>query len=265
MTYISLIRLLWIPTAMICALALACGCLADDAGRPGAMLGTMKADRILVLGNSVTLHGIHLPYGWKNYCGMAASVPEKDYVHVLVASIDARTGGHLRISPTDTTKPGPNGATITEPANVLNIADPIERQYATYTNAKLQPQLDWKADLVVLQCGENTPRDTFQPEAFKAALQTLMAGLKASSNPHIFVTSNILGANPAMDEIKRQLCAEDPSHRIFVDLNSFGQDPKNFASAEPYYTGVITGHPGDKGMAVIADALFKGMVPPAEH
>jgi len=60
--------------------------------------------------------------------------------------------------------------------------------------------------------------------------------------------------------MKREVCAEDPSHRVFVDLSAFGQDPTNFASAEPYYTGVIVGHPGDKGMALIADALLKAMV-----
>ena len=60
--------------------------------------------------------------------------------------------------------------------------------------------------------------------------------------------------------IKREICAEDPSHRVFVDLSAFPQDPKNFASAEPFYTGVITGHPGDHGMSVIADGLLKAMV-----
>jgi hypothetical protein len=45
-----------------------------------------------------------------------------------------------------------------------------------------------------------------------------------------------------------------------VDLSDFGRDPANFASAEPHYKGIIVGHPGDKGMAVIADALLKAML-----
>ena len=265
MSYAGLFRLPWVPTAVLCGFAFACGCYGQGAGRPGATLGTMKAGRILILGNSITLHGPHAPYGWMDYCGMAASVPAKDYVHVLAAGIEARTGRHLRISPTDLTRPGPGGLTVTRGANVLNIADILERRYATYTNSLLQRQLDWRADLVVLQCGENTPMDAFNPVAFRSALQVLMAGLKASSNPRILMTSQILGSGGLIDDIKRQVCAEDPSHRVFVDLSAFGQDPTNFASAEPYYTGVIVGHPGDKGMALIADALLKAMVACAEH
>jgi len=246
--------------------ALICGCLFTCTchGQGSATLNGMKADRILVLGNSITLHGVHEPYGWLNYCGMAASVPEKDYVHQLAARLDAITGGQLRISPADTAQPGPDGTTIAEPANVLNVADILERQYATYTNARLERQLDWKPDLVVMQFGENTPREGFDPAGFKTALQTLMDGLRDSSDPQMFVLSQLLGAGGALDDTKRQVCAEDPAHRVFVDMSDFGQDPTNFASAEPYYTGVIVGHPGDKGMARIADALLKAMVTHAD-
>ena len=99
MTDATLYRLC-VPAALtLCGCLLAGACLAQERARP-AMLGTMKADRVLFLGNSITLHGVHKPYGWLNYCGMAASVPEKDYVHVLAAALEARTGGHLRLSPT---------------------------------------------------------------------------------------------------------------------------------------------------------------------
>lgn len=260
MNHAGLLRRSRIPAAVVCGCVFACTCQAQEAGRPGFALGNMKANRILVLGNSITLHGVHQPYGWLHACGMAASVPEKDYVHLLVAGLDTRTGGHLRISIADTTRPGPDGALVTEAANVLNIADIFERHYADYTNSRLQRQLDAKPDIVVLQFGENMPRDTFSPVAFKAGLQTLMNGLRTSGNPHIFVTSQILGSGGAVDEIKREVCAEDPSHRVFVDLSDFGKDPTNFASSEPYYTGVIVGHPGDRGMARIADALLKAMV-----
>lgn len=233
---------------------LALACHGQEEARP-AMLGTMEAESILFLGNSVTLHGVAEQLGWPHLCGMAASAPEKDYVHVLTAAIDARTGGHLRISPTETQEDG-----LTLAANIVNIADLFERNYSTYTDERLQGQLELKPDIVVLQLGENVVMDTFGAEAFKAGIESLMAGLKAASDPCIFVTSHILGANTAMDDIKRQVCAEDPERRVFVDLTTFGQDPANFASAEPHYTGVIVGHPGDKGMATIADALLRAMV-----
>lgn len=260
MGYSGISKLVQVPAVVVFGCLLSCACHGQGEARPGGLLGTLKADRILVLGNSITLHGVAENIGWKNYCGMAASVPEKDYVHLLAAGIEARTGGKLRIDSSKTPHVGADGAIVPGDANVLNIADIIERRYGTYQNSHLQSQLDWKPDVVVLQCGENVVRETFDPAAFKTALQTLTAGLKASSNPHIFVVSQLLGAGGALDDIKREVCAEDPAQRVFVDLSSFGQDPANFAGAEPYYTGVIVGHPGDKGMAVIAGALLKAMV-----
>ncbi len=261
MSYLGIPRHTPLHIAVICGCALTCTCHGQETATPGGM----KVNRILFLGNSVTLHGVHKPYGWLNYCGMAASVPEKDYVHQLAARLDAVTGGHPRISPVETTEPGPDGAEIKEPPNVLNVADILERQYATYTNERLQRQLDWKPDVVVMQFGENTPREGFDPAAFKAALQRLMDGLRDSSNPRMFVASQVLGRGGALDDVKREVCAEDPSHRVFVDLSDFGKDPTNLASAEPYYTGVIVGHPGDKGMAWIADALYQAMIAHAEE
>lgn len=232
-------------------------CLAQE--RPGpAMLGTMKAERILFLGNSITLHGPHEAYGWLHNCGMAASVPEKDYVHVLATALEAHTGAHLRLSPTASAA-GPDGAGG-EPATIINLADIFERRYLKYDNAPLQPQLAWGADIVVLQCGENVVREGFDPAAFKTALRALLGALKAAGNPQVFVTSQILGGGGVLDEIKQQVCAEEPTHRTFVDLRSFHEDPANFASSEPHYSGVIVGHPGDKGMARIAAALLNAMV-----
>ena len=256
MTDAILYRLGTCAILVLCGCGLASTCLAQELARP-SMLGTMKADRILFLGNSITLHGVHVPYGWLNYCGMAASMPEKDYAHVLVAALEARTGGHLRLSPTASA----DGAAGGEPANIVNLADIFERRYlSNYSNAPLQPQIAWKADIVVLQCGENVVRDTFDPAAFKQSLGALLTALQAAGNPQVFITSQILGGGGALDEIKRQVCAEDPTHRAYVDLSSFHQDPTNFASAEPYYTGIIVGHPGDKGMGRIAAALLEAML-----
>ena len=242
-------------TICLCFLAGAC-----HAQETRTMLGTMPADRILILGNSITLHGVHKPYGWLHHCGMAASVPEKDYVHLLAAGIDARTGGRLRISSTAPAADASPAEAAANCPNVINIAGIFERNYAGYSNDALRNQLDWKPDIVVLQFGENTVMDGFDAEAFKTGLRSLLTGLKDSSNPHIFMTSQILGGGGIKDEIKRALCAEDPSHRVYVDLSAFGQDPTNFASAEPYYTGIIVGHPGDKGMAFIANTLLKAML-----
>ena len=42
------------------------------------------AKRVLILGNSITLHEIKTEIGWENNWGMAASSEDKDYVHSIV-------------------------------------------------------------------------------------------------------------------------------------------------------------------------------------
>jgi hypothetical protein len=213
-----------------------------------AMLGDINADDILFLGNSITLHG---PYpGWSDtaHWGMAASEESKDYVHVLTSSINAATGGSIELAITDSYLnrwyygyPMPNYV-----GNILNIGDIFERNFDTWENARIQNQLNAQPDIVVLQFGENL--DGGSDQQLATALDTMLTGLKNAGDPHIFITSSILGADPARDVIKQQACAADPSRRFFVDLN----DIVNNSGA--------AGHPSDAGMQTIANTIFNAMV-----
>ncbi len=225
-----------------CACLLATGLLARE---NGATWGTMKADRILFLGNSITL------VGPPNYWGALASAAAKDYAHLLTQRINDAAKGSLTITPPQPAfgrwyvgNPGPDWD-----GNLLNIADIFERNYDTWDSVRIQKQIASKPNIVVLQFGENIPMQSFDPAKFKIALRTLLTDLKKSSNPEIFMPSFILGSNAAVDTIKRDLCAEDPAHRVFVDLSKVGPDATRGAYA----------HPNDEGMAIIADTMFKAM------
>ena len=237
-----------LPTMICLAMSLILhGCINTPEVQAGAFLGNMKADRILFIGNSVTLHGPYNVWNEDAHWGMAASEESKDYVHLLTSKIDAATGGSLEL-PNPTVVPPrwfygdplPNYA-----GNIINIADVFERNYDTWDNARLQNQIDAQPDIVVLQFGENLADGTLRQ--ISQALNELLDGLKNSSNPNIFITSSILEPNLTLDAFKRQACAADPDHLVFVDLNGIVDNSG------------VAGHPSDAGMQTIADTLFDAM------
>lgn len=216
-------------------------------------LGNLKAEKILFLGNSITAVPQRDATIW---WGLSASTPAKDYAHLLATAIDTKTGGHLTMIPTTAPTTNPDGSVDQCDSNVINVADVFERGYASYDGSKIAKQLAWKADIVVLQFGENIPPATFDADVFRQGLKKLLADLKERGNPHIFVAGYILGSNATVDDIKRRLCEEDPSHRVFVDLSDVGKDPSNIGDY---------GHPNDKGMALIAKILFKAILAHSAH
>jgi hypothetical protein len=211
----------------------------------GVQLGNMQADKVLFLGNSITCCE-------PKYWGLSASSQDKDFVHLLAAKIEAKTGGTLRLDPISVANKNADGSYSAGDANIVNIADVFERQYATYPNSnRLQNQIAWKPNIVVLQFGENIRTDKFDAVTFKQSLRTLVDDLKAGSNPEIFIAGYIMGSNATIDGIKQEICSEDPTHRVFVDLSSVFQNKENIGDYD---------HPSDKGMAAVANLMFNSMV-----
>jgi len=199
-----------------------------------------KAQRILFLGNSITLHGPSAKVGWSNNWGMAASALEKDYVHVLANSIARLSGSQPEV-------------------RVTNIAD-FERRYDSYDlEAGLQKHLAFKPDMVVVAIGENVPALNSDEAKirFKDSFTRLLALLKNCGQPALFVRS-CFWPNKAKDGIMQQCCSAVDG--TFVDMSGLGKDESNYARSERSYAHAGVGaHPGDKGMQGIADALLKAM------
>jgi len=234
--------LLSVPAVWLMALAAPVWAAAPEAD--------LKVDKILFLGNSITLHPPLIERGWKGNWGMAASAPDKDYVSLLTARIRELTATPLPLVRVDPSRKSADGLPNLGDANVVNIAEILERQYASYDSAKLRAQLDARPDLVVLQFGENVRMDSFDAAKFTASLKQLVGDLQKTSNPTIIITSQIYGPNAQLDQIKQQLVAEDPARRTFVDLSGFRADPS--------YNGFLD-HPSDRGMQYLADTLFEAI------
>ena len=205
-----------------------------------ARLGDGKADRVLFLGNSITLHGPAPHIGWSGNWGMAASALENDYVHLLLRRLSEAVGR-------------------TPAAMVQNIAD-FERNYDAYdVGSALKKQLEFNADLVIVAIGENVP--AFPSEEaknkFRNALASLLAALKKHGKPAIFVRS-CFWPDKAKDEVMRKVCQE--ADGTFVDISRLAQDESHYARSERTFAHAgVAAHPGDKGMRAIADALWEAI------
>ncbi|WZO99944.1 SGNH/GDSL hydrolase family protein [Isosphaeraceae bacterium EP7] len=200
-------------------------------------VGSLRVNKILFLGNSITLHGPKPDIGWTGNWGMAASEETKDYVHLLTATIATKAKGQPRIL-------------------AKNIAD-FERGFQSYRPAEsLKSELEFKADLVVLAIGENVPAltsDALKTE-YGDAFRSLISAIQGQGKPTIVVRS-CFWADPAKDEIMRSICKEMGG--LHVDLGKLGADPQNMAGAERKidHAGVAN-HPGDRGMQAIAEAIW---------
>lgn len=236
---------MWTRICTVCLASLMCmlTCgLAEDgqvsaARQKDLRVGSLQVAKILYLGNSITLHGPAPKIGWTLNCGMAASAPEKDYVHLLTARIAKAAGGEPQIM-------------------VKNIAD-FERQFETYDlEAGLQAELAFEPDLVIVAIGENVPA-LASDEAkakYQAAFARLLDTLKKHGNPAIVVRSSFW-ADPAKDDGMGRASAD--SKAVFLKIGELGRDRANFATSERKFENAAVGnHPGDKGMQAIADALW---------
>jgi len=187
--------------------------------------------KILHLGNSLTLHSPAPHLGWTNCCGMAASSPEKDYVHRLRAKIEAL------------------GIEVEE--MIDNIAA-FERDPDSLDAAMVQPYLAFRPDVIVLRMCENTPGD--KRAAFGAGYGRLLELLDAGRNIPIFCTGAFWSA-PDVDAMIRD--AAEAHGAAYISLVPLQQD--RYRAIGLFEHAGVAGHPGDEGMEAIADAIFAAM------
>lgn len=200
-------------------------------------VGSLHVSKVLYLGNSITLHGPAPKIGWTLNCGMAASAPEKDYVHLLTAKLAKAAGGEPQIM-------------------VKNIAD-FERQFETYDlEAGLKAELAFEPQLVIIAIGENVPALATDEarSKYQAAFARLLSTLKKHGNP-VIVARSSFWADPAKDNGMEQ--ASSAAGAVFLKIGDLGKNRENYATSERKFENAAVGnHPGDKGMQAIADALW---------
>ena len=197
--------------------------------------------RILFLGNSITLHGPKADIGWTGNWGMAASSEDKDYVHLVTSALARHIGSTPQIL-------------------VKNIAD-FERNYADYdVDLQMKELFAFDADLVVLAIGENVP--ALASDDAQGAVQSrsdehpaLCPGEtpSAGGGAKLFLGGSRQGpdAPPGLPGSERHVCQRRAAG---TRCGQRGRSERSFAHAG------VAGHPGDKGMKALADAIVQAVV-----
>ncbi len=208
---------------------------ADNQVKASAMVsyyGNQNAKtRILIVGNSITRHGPKPEIGWIHDHGMAASAPEKDYVHRLFAMLKA-SGRDVLLR--------------------VRHASAWERGF-TQEDCLLdyQEDKDFQADVVIFRLGENVCQADYP--FFEQALKNFIEYICPAQSKVIFTTT--FWKNGFMEKILQSYAKERGD--ICIDC-AFAVDEKNMALGLFEHKGVAA-HPSDAGMEEIAKAIFKAL------
>ena len=190
-----------------------------------------KADapiKILVLGNSITRHGPKADIGWPHDWGMAASAPENDYVHRLFAKLtESGRNVLMRIHQSAGWE-----RTFLEPSCL-----------DAYTDDK-----DFGADVIIFRLGENVLPEN--APYLKDATVKFINYLKKDGTRLIFTTC--FWEHPEKDAALKEAAAEFGAPVADILCT----DDSMMALGLFEHEGVA-GHPGDKGMEMIADKIFE--------
>lgn len=199
-----------------------------------------KPQKVLFVGNSITKHGPKADIDWHGNWGMAATSVDKDYVHLVTQALAAKQGAQPEVM-------------------VKNVAD-FERNHVGYDIVgKFADAAAFKADLIILCIGENvTALKTPEAQAkYQERVTDLLKTLKANPQAAVIVRSSFW-ANTTKDGAMRQAC--EAVGGTFVDISALSKDEKNYARSErPYKHAGVANHPGDRGMAAIAEAIVKAV------
>jgi len=200
--------------------------------------GQTKPLKVLFVGNSLTVHGPKPDIDWPGNWGMAASAAAKDYVHLVTQALTVRQG--------------------TRPIVMVKSVGDFERADEAFdTRGKFAEAVAFQADLIILAIGENVPPLT-SPQArqgYQERVTGLLKVLRGDTSAKIVVRSSFW-PNEAKDEAMRRAC--ESVGGTFVDIRALASDERNYARSErPYKHAGVASHPGDRGMAAIAEAILQ--------
>ena len=217
--------------------------MSSDMMNPGTPLRIKEhADggsfKILFYGNSIAMHAPLPKIGWTNDWGMAASAPEKDFVHLVAKGLEARTGGKADWR--------------------IRKMYALERNIATNvaTVAEIATDVAWGPDYVVIAIGENVPKiDASNAADYRRLLVGIARPFASMAKRPKIVMRAPFWTNEAKAKCTAEAAAEVGA--VYVDAGPLGQAEENTAKGLFAHKGVAN-HPGDLGMRRLADLVLGG-------
>lgn len=193
---------------------------------------TENADiKLLFLGNSITRHGKAENLGWCGDWGMAASSKENDYVHKLTSKF-CQKGVKVSVC-------------------IANLSDWERTRNMDLLFTKYSSALRFNADYVIVRLGENACLDKYLSE-FELCYGEL-TDLFSRNGAKIVLTDLFWEYEP-FDNFVAELAKA--RGYAFAEIHDLGNDDAMKAIGKFSHGGVAV-HPGDKGMAEIAERIFR--------
>lgn len=197
--------------------------------------------KVLFIGNSITFHAPAPDVGWTGARGMASSEDVKDYVHIVTRGIEEKTGRTAEVK-------------------AVNVANSFERAYRNPDYDVIRGLAAFQPDYLVFAFGENVPPFSGDDDrlAFRASLEKLFSHFIYGRMQPNCVVRGTFWPNDTVDSELRH-AASDYSFS-FVKCSDLFAD-ESMSATGLFSDAWVAAHPGDKGMAAIADRILKGFFP----
>ena len=200
--------------------------------------------KILIIGNSITYHGVSEKIGWNHKSGMAASDINNDFAHIIFKKTE-------KLMPTKKIC-----------MRISNLAG-FERNFPTYNFKLLDNLANYNPDIIIFQLGENTSFDKLKtPILFESKYIDLINYIKKDKHPVIICTTPFfpsLEKNEIIEQvaIKTKSYLADLSHLTLLDKENYVKNEINYqGNKSDWKVSGIGVHPGDYGMKNIARQIF---------
>jgi hypothetical protein len=225
-----------IMAIMACCIIGNGGCTCKCSSKPPKP--TLRIRKVLFIGDSITMSPSSPKDGWFGNCGMAASCEQNDYVHRFYRILCEAQGK-------DNTPE-------------LLVSGRSERSLARIGGhlKKLDEYQKTRADLIVVQLGENESPKDLTLDAFEKPYERLVRGLMSKHSPIVLCMGVWVWGDGPSNELRNEMIQRvcKRTGAIYVSIAHL-EYSKNSAVGK-FTNYAIAGHPGDLGHLEYAKSLW---------